>query len=106
MRFHASLAAAIVLAATSTFAQSIPLTKASPSPSPAAAPSTPTVAGRIVRMDTKAQTFAVKPFGSGKVVEFNAADDVDMHQLRRGERVIVTYTAGIATKVQATRSGR
>jgi len=106
MRFHAWLTVAMVLAATAAFAQSIPLTKASPSPTATAASTAPTVAGRIVRLDTKAKTLAVKPFGTGKVVEFNAADGVDMHQLRRGERVIVTYSAGIATKVQATRSGR
>jgi hypothetical protein len=106
MRFHAALAVATVLAATSSFAQSIPVTVASATPTPAAASSVPTVAGRIVRLDTKAKTFAVKPFGSGKTVEFSAADDVDVHQLRRGERVIVSYAAGIATKVQATRSGR
>ena len=106
MRFHAVPAVAIVLAATTSFAQSIPLTIASPTPTPAAASSSPTVAGRIVRLDTKAKTFAVKPFGSGKPVQFTAGDEVDVHQLRRGERVVVTYAAGIATRVQATRSGR
>ena len=106
MRFHTALAVATILAATSAFAQSIPLTVASATPTPGASSSVPTVAGRIVRLDTKAKTFAVKPFGPGKVVQFNAGDDVDMHQLRRGERVIVTYSAGIATRVQATRAGR
>ena len=106
MRFHAALAVATLLAATSGFAQSIPLTIASATPTPGASSSVPTIAGRIIRLDAKAKTFAVKPFGPGKVVQFNAGDDVDVHQLRRGERVIVTYSSGIATKVQATRSGR
>jgi len=106
MRFHAALAVATLLAATSSLAQSIPLTIASPTPKAAATSSVPAVAGRIVRLDTRAKSFSVKPFGSGKTVEFSAGDDVDIHQLRRGERVIVTYAAGVATRVQATRSGR
>lgn len=106
MRFLAALTVATTLAASTCFAQSIPLTIASPTPSAAASSSVPTIAGRIVRLDTNAKTFAVKPFGSGKTVQFTAGDDVDVRQLRRGERVIVSYAAGIATKVQATRSGR
>jgi hypothetical protein len=40
------------------------------------------------------------------VLRLKAGDSVNLHQLRRGEQVAVTYSGGTATRVEATRSRR
>jgi hypothetical protein len=56
--------------------------------------------GRVVRMDLNAGTFTVRRHD--KVITLNAGG-VDLKLVKRGERVIVTYSNGTALKVQATR---
>ena len=65
---------------------------------------THTVTGRIVKLDTKSRIFSVRTGTSGKVIDLKADPSVDTGSLRRGERVVVTYAADVALKVQATRS--
>lgn len=104
MNRYATLTIAMLLASASpVFAQSIPLKISSPSPSPAAE-AAQTVTGRIIRLDLKAGTFAVKAFGSKKEVQLKAGEGIDVQRLRRGQRVVITYSNGIATKLVATRS--
>ena len=69
------------------------------SPSGVAAP-VETFTGRVVRMDLNAHTFTVRR--DDKVIKLNAGS-VDLKLVKRGERVIVTYSNGTALKVQATR---
>src|SRR5262249_7078633 len=59
-----------------------------------------TFTGRVIRMDLKADTFTVKRHD--KVITFNAGG-VNLKLVKRGERVIVTYSNSTAVKVQATR---
>jgi hypothetical protein len=59
-----------------------------------------TFTGRVVRMDLNAGTFTVKR--NDKVITLNAGG-VDLKLVKRGERVIVTYSNGTVLKVQATR---
>jgi hypothetical protein len=68
-------------------------------PSGATAP-VETFTGRVVRMDLNAHTFTVRRHD--KVIKLNAGS-VDLKLVKRGERVIVTYSNGTALKVQATR---
>jgi hypothetical protein len=98
--------AMLLAVVTPLFAQSIPLKIPSATPTPAAAQAGETVAGRITHVDTKGGTFAVKSSDSEKVLKLKAADSVNLHKLRRGERVAVTYSGGTATRVEATRSAR
>jgi C-terminal processing protease CtpA/Prc len=107
MKRYVPAATATLFAVVSpVFAQSIPVKIPSPTPSPAAAPAGETVAGRITQVDTKAGTFSVKANDSRKVLKLKAGDSVNLHQLRRGERVEVTYAEGTATRVEKTHSGR
>jgi len=107
MKCYVPAAIAMLLAgATSLFAQSIPLKLPSPTPSPAAAQAGETVAGRITQVDTKTGTLTVKASNSEEVLKLKAADSINLHKLRRGERVAVTYSGGIATRVDASRSGK
>jgi hypothetical protein len=107
MKRYVLAAIAMLLAvATSLFAQSIPLKIPSPTPSPAAAQPGETVAGRITHVDTKAGTLTIKASGSEKVLKLKAADSVNLHKLRRGERVAVTYSGATATRVEASRPGK
>jgi hypothetical protein len=104
MKRYVPAAVAMLLAVvTPLFAQSIPLKIPSPTPSPQAGE---TVAGRIIHVDTKAGTLAVKASDSQKVLKLKAGDSVNLHQLKRGERVAVTYSGVTATRVEASRSGR
>jgi len=106
MKPRALMTVAILMATTAGLsAQSIPLKIASPSPTPGALEASRTVAGRVARLDTNAGTFTIKPNGSKKLILLKAGGDIDVRQLRRGERVEVTYSDGTATKVRATRSG-
>jgi hypothetical protein len=59
-----------------------------------------TFTGRVVKMDLNAGTFTVRR--NDKVITLNAGG-VDLKLVKRGERVIVTYSNGTALKVQATR---
>ena len=59
-----------------------------------------TFTGRVVRMDLNAGTFTVRRHD--KVITLNAGG-VNLKLVKRGERVIVTYSNGTALKVQATR---
>jgi C-terminal processing protease CtpA/Prc len=107
MKRHVPAAVAMLLAVvTPLFAQSIPVKVPSPTPSPSAAPAGETVAGRITQVDTKAGTFSVKANDSRKVLKLKAGDAVNVHQLRRGQRVEVTYSGGTATRVETTHSRR
>jgi hypothetical protein len=107
MKRYVPAAIAMLLAVvTPLFAQSIPLKIPSPTPSPSAAQAGETVAGRITQVDTKAGTFALKANGSRKVLKLKAGDSVNLHQLRRGERVAVSYSDGTATRVETTRSAK
>ena len=107
MKRYVPAASAMLLAvAIPLFAQSIPLKIPSPTPSPAAAPAGETIAGRITHVDTKAGTLTVKAGDSQKVLKLKAADSVNLHKLRRGERVAVTYSGATATRVEASRSGK
>jgi hypothetical protein len=101
------IALAIFLAGTATlFAQAIPVRVSTPTPTPNATEASETVTGRIVRIDVHASTFSVKAPNSRKAIQLKAGKDIDVSQLRRGERVVVTYSKGIATKVEATRATR
>jgi hypothetical protein len=106
MKRHVLAAIATLAVATPLFAQAIPLTVPSATPSPAAARPAETVTGRITRLDAKAGTFAVKVNNSTRVIKLRAGDSVNLKKLRRGQRVTVTYSGGIATQVEATRSVR
>jgi hypothetical protein len=104
MKRYVPAAVAMLLAvAAPLFAQSIPLKVPSPTPSPQAGE---TVAGRIMHVDAKAGTLAVRAGGSEKVLKLKAGDSVNLHQLRRGQRVAVTYSGGTATRVETSRSAR
>jgi hypothetical protein len=59
-----------------------------------------TFTGRVVRMDLNAGTFTVKR--DDKVITLSAGG-VDLKLVKRGQRVIVTYSSGTALKVRATR---
>ena len=59
-----------------------------------------TFTGRVVRMDLNAGTFTVKRHD--QVITLNAGA-IDLKLVKRGERVIVTYSNGTALKVRATR---
>ena len=59
-----------------------------------------TFTGRVVRMGLNAGTFTVKR--DDKVITLSAGG-VDLKLVKRGERVIVTYSNGTALKVRATR---
>lgn len=72
-------------------------------PSPGTSTKAETITGRVTSLDTKAVKFAVRS-SDGKVVHLKAADQATLGQLRRGERVIVTYADGVALTIQATRS--
>ncbi len=106
MKRYLPIAGALVLmSATSLFAQAIPIKVSTPSPTPSAnEEATQTVTGRITHLDTKTGSFTVRAVGSRKSVQLKAGNDVDIMQLRRGERVVVTYSGGTALKVHATRS--
>lgn len=73
-------------------------------PPSGAAPRVETFTGRVIGMDLNAGTFTVSRHH--KVLTLNAADGVDLKLLKRGERVIVTYSNGTALKVQSTRDIR
>jgi FlaG/FlaF family flagellin (archaellin) len=64
-----------------------------------------TITGRIIELDTKSGVISVRASDTGRVRELNVDKDVVAH-LRRGERVIITYSGKTAKKIQATRSGR
>jgi hypothetical protein len=61
------------------------------------------ITGRISSIDTKAGTFEVRSV-AGKVVHLKGSNQATTSQLRRGERVVVTYADGVALTVQATRN--
>lgn len=105
MNRYATLALAMTFAATTPiYAQSIPLKISSPVASPTATATTQTFTGRIIKLDLSAGTLTVKKFGAKKELQLKAGDEIDLHQLRRGQRVVVTYSGDTATKVVATRS--
>jgi hypothetical protein len=106
MKRHVLAAIATLAVATPLFAQAIPLTVPSATPSLAGVRPAETVAGRITHLNSKAGTFAVKGNDSRKVIKLKAGDSVNLHKLRRGQRVVVTYSGSTATQVEATRSVR
>jgi hypothetical protein len=61
-----------------------------------------TITGRIVRMDGKLGLISVRASDSGKVIDLKAGQDLMAH-LRRGERVVVSYSGKTAIRIQATR---
>lgn len=63
-----------------------------------------TIIGRVTSLNTKAGTFAVRAADTGKIVNLKARTNVSVNSLRRGERVIVTYSQGVALKIKATRN--
>jgi hypothetical protein len=93
----------VVMPAASAVAQS-PAASTSNSSPDSIKSETHTVTGRIVKLDTKSRIFSVRTGASGKVIDLQADKSVDINSLRRGERVVVTYAADVALKVQATRS--
>ena len=105
-RFVPAAIAMLLAVAPSLFAQSIPLKMPSPTPSPAVARAGETVTGRITHLDPKAGTLALRASDSQKVLKLKAADSVNLHKLRPGQRVAVTYYGDTATRVEATRSRR
>ena len=95
----------IMVCAVSASAQSIPLHVSTPTASPSpAAEGSQTVTGRVTHLDIKGGAFSVKSGASKKTIQLKAGDGVDVLQLRRGERVVVTYANGVALSVQATRN--
>jgi hypothetical protein len=107
MKRYVPAATAMLLAVvTPLFAQSIPVKVPSPTPTPSAVQAGETVAGRITQVDTKAGTFSLKANVSRKVLKLKAGASVNLHQLRRGEGVEVTYSEGTATRVETAHSGR
>ena len=107
MKRYVPAAVALLLAVVAPlFAQSIPVKVPSPTPSPAVAQAVQTVTGRITHLDAKARTLAVKASDSEKVLKLKAAESVNLHKLRRGQRVAVIYSGDTATRVEATRSGK
>ncbi len=73
---------------------------AADSPPSGVTASVQTFTGRVVRMDLNAGTFTVRR--DDKVITLNAGG-VNLKLVKRGERLIVTYSNGTALKVQATR---
>jgi len=63
-----------------------------------------TITGRITKLDTASGKFSVRVGKDGRIVDLLARKDIDTKSMRRGERVIVTYTDGVALKVEATRN--
>ncbi|HYB90960.1 MAG TPA: hypothetical protein VEC38_07940 [Candidatus Binataceae bacterium] len=63
-----------------------------------------TVTGRVIKLDINAGTFSVRIGATGQVVDLVAGEQVQLTRVRRGERVIVTYSGNVATKLEATRS--
>ena len=105
-RYVPAAVATLLAVVTPLFAQSIPLKMPSPTPSPAVARAGETVTGRITHLDPKAGTLALRASDSQKVLKLKAADSVNLHKLRPGQRVAVTYSGDTATRVEATRSRR
>ncbi|MGO9451851.1 MAG: hypothetical protein ACLQDV_12550 [Candidatus Binataceae bacterium] len=104
-RYVVVLNSIILACAVSASAQSIPLHVSSPTASPSpAAEGSQTITGRITHLDTKGGAFSVKSGSTKKTIQLKAGDGVDVLQLRRGERVVVTYANGVALTVQATRN--
>lgn len=77
---------------------------AADSPPSGAAARVETFAGRVIGLDLNAGTFTVRR--QHEVITLSAADGVDLKLLKRGQRVIVTYSNGTALKVQSTRDIR
>lgn len=63
-----------------------------------------TVSGRIVHIDLKSGAIAVRAGDSGKVLRLEVTKD-QAASVRRGERVVVTYSGKTATRIEASRSG-
>jgi hypothetical protein len=81
-------------------AQSAPPGASSADSSP---PKAETITGRVSAIDLKAGSFKVRNT-TGKSVTLKASKDLNLANLRRGERVVATYADGIALTVQATRN--
>jgi hypothetical protein len=64
-----------------------------------------TITGRIVRMDVKSGLISVRASDSGKVIDLKVGQDLTAG-LRKGERVVVSYSDKTAIRIQATRSGQ
>jgi hypothetical protein len=101
--FTMGLTLMAMLAATG-FGQ--PITPAS-GISPSATPGTSanlrqTVSGRIVRLDLRSNVISVRANDTGKVIDLRT-DQQTLMRLRRGQRVIVTYSGNRVTNIQATR---
>jgi hypothetical protein len=62
-----------------------------------------TITGRIIRIDGKSGLISVRAGDSGKVIDLKAGQDL-IARLRRGERVVVSYSGKTAIRIQATRS--
>jgi hypothetical protein len=98
---HAILAlGAIILAVTAAFAQSIPLKITSPTPTPSVSEAAQTVSGKITRVDAHANTFSLRATNSRKPIVLKAGNEIDIKQLRRGQRVTVTHADGTALQVE------
>src|SRR5437762_13137192 len=95
-----ALSAILLASATAGFAQSIPLKITSPTPTPSAANASQTIAGKITKVDLNARTFSVRAADSKKAIVLKAGTEVDIEQLRRGQRVTVTHADGTALEVQ------
>jgi hypothetical protein len=81
-----------------------PVSAQTPASNATSAVATRIITGRIIRLDIRARTFSVKAGDTGNVVDLKASGDLNVSELRRGERVVVTYSQSVALKVQATRS--
>lgn len=64
-----------------------------------------TITGRIIRMDDKSGLISIRASDSGKVIDLKAGQDL-IARLRRGERVVVSYSGKDAIRIRATRSGQ
>jgi len=60
------------------------------------------ITGRITRLDMTKGVFSVREGDNGRVIDFvTTSKSVDIRRLRRGERVVVTYSGNVATKIEA-----
>ena len=61
-----------------------------------------TVSGRIVKLDFSSNVISVRANDTGQVINLRT-DQQTLKHLRRGQRVIVTYSGNRVTNIQATR---
>jgi len=104
MKLYLAAIGAILLTASAAPGQSIPLQISTPTAAATPAKAEQVVKGRIATLDTNAGTFSVKAAGSKKTMTLKVGGDIEISKLRRGQRVIVTYSDGVASKIEATRS--